>query len=112
MMISTWPNINDKFYSYSAKPKENVVLTENLSGRVVGHKINSKDIMQMSCSIALTKEETKTFWYWFNNILGQTAGCFTCPAIGSNKYRFLSIPEPQDTDQTMTYLSLDIEEVF
>lgn len=108
-------NVNTKFYGYSAKPKDNVVLTENLSGRTVGHKANSKDVMQIKCSLLLTAEELSSFWSWFNNTLGQMAGAFYCADLGGSStqlYRFLSVPELEGTDQVWKSINLEIEEVF
>lgn len=116
MTIINWSSkVNTKFFGYSVKPKENVVLTENLSGRIVGHRANTKDIMQISCSLLLTKDELSFFWDWFNNLLGQTAGAFYCSDLGfgSNQlFRFNSIPEQADTDQVYKTINLEIEQVF
>lgn len=116
MIAVNWPSqVNTKFFAGKRNAKENVELTENLSGRVVGHKINSKSLMKISVSLRMTKTEQSTFWYWFNNTLCQTSGYFYCSALGSNAnqlYRFTSIPEADDTDQKANDFSMEIEEAF
>ena len=115
MIQSVWPsNINMKFYAGKKTPKENVELTENLSGRVIGHRINTKSLMKISCSIRLSKNEQLIFWDWFNNTICQTSGSFYCSGLGSEEqlYRFTSIPDVQDTEQKYNELSLELEEVF
>lgn len=58
-----------------------------------------------------TSDELPTFWDWFNDILGQTAGAFSCGALGDGYYRFIQIPDPEDTDTLNRVLSLELEEV-
>lgn len=111
MTIYNWPNVNKKFYGFNKKAKENVILNENLSGRTIGHKINTKSLMTFSCFLKLSKTEEDIFWSWFNDTLNQTAGNFRCDALGSQIYRFVSIPDPQDTNQRSRELSMEIEEV-
>ena len=62
--------------------------------------------------LELTKEELALFWTWYNDVLGQNAGAFQCPALGDGVYRFASVPSPEDTDQKSRVLSMEIEEVF
>lgn len=114
MILINWSSsVNTKFFSMSVKPKENTEKTEFLSGRQVSWKRNNKDIMQYKLKLNLTVgTELNAFWDWFNNDLGQTAGAFTCSALGNKYYRFNSVPEPEDTDTTYRTLSLDIEEVY
>lgn len=114
MILTNWKSsVNTKFYSLSSKPKENTQNTEYLSGRVVAWKRNTKDILQISCKLMLKVDtELKDFWDWFNNDLGQTAGAFTCSALGNKYYRFVSVPQPDDTDTVYRVLSLEIEEVY
>lgn len=113
MIKTSWPTtINQKFYAFQENPKENVELSENLSGRIIGHKINSKSIMQYSFTIKFTKSELGAFWAWFNNILGQTSGAFTCSALGSGFFRFTEIPSPEDTNQTYREISCKVEQFF
>lgn len=112
MIIHEWPQINDKFYAFNSKPKENTTVTEFMSGRRIGNQINSRNIMTINCSIRFTKEELNTFWNWFNDELGQLSGVFSCAALGNKNYQFVEIPEPQDTDQMFRKLSLVIEEVY
>ena len=68
--------------------------------------------MTYKMKLQLTKEQLSLFWTWFNDVLGQNANAFTCPAIGSGTYRFVSVPSPDDTNQTKRILSMEIEEVF
>lgn len=116
MIQVNWPsNVNTKFYAGKRSAKENVELSKNLSGRVTGHKINSKDVMQFSVSLTLTKAEQRIFWNWYNNNLCQTAGYFYCAALDNNSeqlYRFTSKPDVQDTDQRKNEFQLEIEEAF
>lgn len=113
MIITQWPeNVNQKFYAFSSEPKDNVKLTEFKSGRTIGYQLNTKKIMIYNCSVRLSKNELNLFWNWFNDILGQCAGSFTCPALGEKFYRFVSVPKPQDTELQNRVLSLEIEEVF
>lgn len=107
-------NVNTKFFGYKAKPKENVVLSEKLSGRTVGHRANTKDLMTITCSLLLNKTELSAFWEWFNNSLGQTSGAFFCSALGKENqlYRFTSVPDPQDTDTVYTTLNLELQEIL
>lgn len=113
MEIIDWDeNINTKFYSFSKKPVENTKMTEFMSGRRIGSQINTKKLMFFTCKLRLTKAEEDLFWTWFNDELGQTVNCFTCPALSSNYLQFVSIPEPDGTDQKWTTLNLEIQEVF
>jgi len=113
MVVSNWPNtINKKFFGFNSKPKENTKLTQFISGRTVAYQANTKKIMTYNFSLSLNNTELAAFWTWFNDDLGQTAGAFSCDALGSNNYRFVSIPEPQDTDTNNRVLSLEVEEVF
>lgn len=113
MILSNWPQgVNDKFYSLSRKPKENTEAQEYTSGRVISWQRNTKKQFTINCKIMLrVADELPTFWAWFNDVLGQTAGAFTCSALGSNYYRFISIPDPEDTDTTYRVLTLELEEV-
>lgn len=114
MIYVNWSNlVNKNFFSMSSKPKENTEITEFLSGRSASWKRNSKDIMTYTLKLRLeVGDELNAFWYWFNNQLGQTANAFICDAIGPKLYRFVSIPEPQDTDTNYRTLELEIEEVY
>lgn len=116
MIIANWPaGVNTKFYAGKRTAKENVELTENISGRVVGYKINSKALMKISVSIKMTKLEQNIFWAWFNEGICQTAGYFFCPALGydpNQLYRFTSIPDSEDTNQKANEFNLEIEEVL
>lgn len=113
MNVYTWPSaVNTKFFSGNDQPKENTETTSFLSGRKVSWQINTKKIMIYRVKLALTKTELSTFWTWYNDTLGQNANAFTCSALGSATYRFVSVPSPEDTDQTERVLSMEIEEVF
>jgi len=115
MIAVNWPSaVNTKFYAGKRKAKENIESSENLSGRVIGHKINSKSIMKISVCLTMTKSEQNSFWAWFNNTLCQTSGLFYCAALGSEQqlYRFVSIPEQEDTNQLKNEFSMEIEEAF
>lgn len=112
MIISTWP-VNQKFFAFSDQPKSNTQQVENLSGRVVTYQKNTKKIMTFTCSIKLkVKTELPLFWDWYNDTLGQTAGGFTCAALGDGVYHFVSTPNPQNTDTVNRILNLEIEELF
>lgn len=113
MIKTQWPTaINQKFYGFNEIAKENVVLSTTLSGRTVGHKANSKSIMQYEFSVKFTKTELSLFWKWFNDVLGQTVGSFTCDALGEGYFRFTEIPSPQDTKQTSRELTCKVEQYF
>lgn len=112
MLTTQWPDVNQKFFAFNSEPKNNVELTEFKSGRTIGFQKNSKKIMLINCSIKFSKDELNRFWNWFNDVLGQCAGCFSCPALGNNLYRFVSVPKPQDTELQNRVLTLEIEEVF
>ena len=86
--------------------------TSFLSGRQVSWQINTKKIMTYKMRLKLTKTQLADFWTWFNDTLGQNANAFTCSAIGNGTYRFVSIPSPDDTNQTSRVLTMEIEEVF
>lgn len=106
-------NVNKRFFGLNEKPKENTRVTEFMSGRTVGEQINTRAVMQYSCSLLLAvPDELNNFWAWFNDELGALAGVFTCDAIGDGQYRFVSTPEPQDTSRVWRELSLEIEEVY
>lgn len=111
-------NVNTNFYAYNTKPKNNITITENLSGRAVGYQANTKNIMVIKCSLRLSIQELNIFWSWFNDTLNQMAGSFYCSALDNalgktnQLYRFTSIPEPEDTDLNYRDLSLEIEEVY
>lgn len=112
MTISNWPEtVNTRFFGYQKKPKENAIVSEFVSGRVSGYKKNSFLQFIHSCSLLLTKEETAEFWEWFEE-MGTTTGAFTCTALGSGYFRFVSIPSPQDTDQMYTTLDMEIEDIY
>lgn len=114
MILTIWPEgVNTRFYSMSSKPKENTETIEFSSGRVVAWQKNTKKQMTYTAKIMLNLDtELNAFWTWFNDTLGQTAGAFLCAALGSGRYRFTSIPEPDDTDQANRVLSLEFEEVY
>lgn len=123
MVVVDWPeNVNAKFFAYNEKPKNNIELTEMASGRVVGRKLNTRNIMTFSCSLYLKrKTELKAFWKWYNDTLGGTAGAFRSVALDKAQglssdevryYRFSELPEPQDTNQLYRVISLQIEEVY
>ena len=114
MTVVSWPpEVNQKFFAYNKQPIENTKEFESVSGRKVGYLINTKAIMKFQCSLEVQRHtEEDNFWNWFNYTLGSTAGAFTCAALGTNTYRFVSIPQPQDTNQTSRVLQMEIEEVF
>lgn len=113
MNVVNWPsNIPSKFFSGNDKPKANTETTSFLSGRQVSWKINTKKLMTYKVKLELTHEKLALFWTWFNDTLGQNANAFTCSALGSGTYRFVSIPDPEDTDQQTRVLSMEIEEVY
>ena len=113
MTVNAWPNnINTKFFSGNDKPVANTQTTSFLSGRQVSWQINTKKLMSYTLKLELSKTELALFWTWFNDVLGQNANAFTCPAIGNGTYRFVSIPTPDDTKQTYRVLSMEIEEIY
>ncbi len=113
MNVVEWPsNINSRFFSGNDQPKANTETTSFLSGRQVSWQINTKKIMTYKLNLKLTKSELALFWTWFNDVLGQNANAFTCTGLGSAVYRFVSVPSPDDTNQTSRVLSMEIEEVF
>lgn len=113
MTVHTWPpTVNSKFFSGNDQPKANTEEISYLSGRRVAWQINTKKLMQYKLKLYVTKTELATFWTWFNDTLGQTAGAFTCSGLGQGTYRFMSVPSPEDTDQTGRVLSMEIEEVL
>lgn len=113
MNVDTWPStVNSKFFNGNDKPVENTETTTFLSGRKVSWQINTKKIMTYKVKLEVTKTELADFWTWYNDILGQNANAFTCPALGTATYRFVSVPEPEDTNQQKRVLSMEIEEVF
>lgn len=113
MNVSQWPTgVNTRFYNYNSKPKDNTQLTTFLSGRTIGVQNNTKKIMTYSMSLCLNMVELELFWIWFNDVLGQTAGAFTCSALGNKTYRFSDIPNPQDDNLNQRVLSLTIEDIY
>lgn len=113
MNVIQWPvEIPSRFFSGNDQPKPNTETTSFLSGRQVSWQINTKKIMTYKVKLQLTKAELALFWTWFNDVLGQNANAFTCAALGSGVYRFVSVPSPDDTNQTKRILSMEIEEVF
>lgn len=115
MTLVNWPsNVNKKFFAFNEQAKDNSVLTENLSGRVVGSQVNTRNIMTYSCSIMLERPtELNAFWTWFTDTLGGLSGAFLCDALGQDKqFRFTDIPSPADTNQKYRVLNLAIEEVY
>lgn len=113
MIVVNWPsNVNTRFFSYSEKPKNNTEIIEFSSGRVVAYEKNTKALKQVSCKLMLdVKSELPTFWAWFNDVLGQSANVFSCEALGESYYRFISVPEPDDTDTVTRTLNLELEEI-
>ena len=113
MTIVQWPsNIPSNFFSGNDQPKANTETTTFLSGRQVSWQINTKKLMTYKVKLRLTKAKLALFWTWFNDTLGQNANAFTCSALGSGSYRFVSVPQPEDTDQTKRTLAMEIEEVY
>lgn len=113
MILSEWPStVNTKFFAFSSKPKANTEEVEYISGRVVSWRKNTRATKEIECKLMLKIDsELSNFWAWFNDILGQTAGAFTCDALGEGYYRFREVPSPDDTDQANRVLNLSIEEV-
>ena len=105
-------NIPSNFFSGNDQPKANTETTTFLSGRQVSWQINTKKLMTYKVKLRLTKAKLALFWTWFNDTLGQNANSFTCSALGSGTYRFVSVPQPEDTDQTKRTLAMEIEEVY
>lgn len=114
MLKTTWLNtINQKFFNLNEQVKANTTDTEYTSGRVVTFQRNTKKQMVLTCKIMFTVDtELPLFWAWFNDVLGQTAGAFTCSALGNKYYRFTSIPSPEDTNRNYRVLNLELEEVI
>lgn len=113
MTVVEWPStISTSFFSGNDQPKANTETTSFMSGRQVSWRINTKNLMTYKLKLQLTKAQLALFWTWFNDQLGQNANAFTCPAIGNGIYRFVSIPSPDDTNQTKRILSMEIEEVY
>lgn len=113
MTVTSWSaNVNSNFFGFNDKPKDNTKKTSYLSGRITAYQANTRNVMTFSCSLQLSKEELSTFWTWFNDELGGTAGVFTCPSLGNRHYRFVEIPEPQNTNQQFRVLSMTIEEDY
>lgn len=113
MNVVAWPsNVNTKFFAYKPKPIGNTKKTSFISGRNISFQINTKNLLEFSCSLKLTKTELNAFYSWYNDVLGQDSGAFTCAALGNKYYRFTDIPDPQDTDQKTKVLALSIEEVL
>jgi len=113
MNVYTWPvNVNSDFFNGNDQPKENTETTSFLSGRQVSWQINTKKLMTYKLKLKLTKTELADFWTWYNDVLGQNANAFECPALGTGTYRFTSVPSPEDTDQKIRVLSMEIEEVY
>lgn len=123
MVVVDWPeDVNQKFFGLNESPKDNEVLTEMASGRVVGRKLNTREIMTFSCSLEFEKyTELKKFWKWYTDALGGLTGAFRCKALDEEQrledgavryYRFSEKPEPQDTSQKYRVISMRIEEVY
>lgn len=114
MTVVSWSSsVNQRFFSFNKQPLENTKEFSSTSGRKVSYLINTKAVMQYSFSLKLrSRTEEETFWEWYNNALGGTAGVFTCGALGSGYFRFSSIPMPADTDQIGRVLTMQVEDVF
>ena len=114
MIMTVWPSaVNDNFFGYKDNPKNNVQKTEFIAGRTIGFQVNTKKSKTIECSLRLKVDtELDAFWDWFNDELGQTAGWFTCPALGDGYYQFTDVPSPANTDRIYRKLTLKIEEVF
>ena len=113
MLVYNWPSgVNSKFFSGNDKPIGNTEEVSFLSGRRVAWQINKKKLMSYKLKLELSHSELTSFWSWFNDTLGQTANAFYCSAIGNGIYKFISIPEPEDTKQTTRVLSMEIQEVI
>lgn len=112
MIIAEWPsNVNTKFFDLTDGEKDNAIVNEYIGGRVNGYNKNSRPIQTKNISIRLTKAEQNIFWYWFNSI-GGILGAWTCAALGTSVYRFVSVPSAQDTDLKVNVFKLEIEEVY
>ena len=113
MTVQTWPTgVNSKFFGANNQPIANTEEISYMSGRRVAWQVNTKKLMKWKCRLFFTHSELALFWTWFNDVLGQNANAFTCSALGSGTYRFVSVPSPDDTNQTKRTLSMEIEEVY
>lgn len=105
---------NLKFYEVTNGYKDNTVKIENLSGRSVSWMANAKFIKTKDMKLRLettgSNSEYSSFWTWFESI-GGCAGVFTCSALGSDNWRFSSIPS-EDNGQKYKELTINLEQVY
>ncbi|MBO6300847.1 MAG: hypothetical protein J6N15_00220 [Ruminiclostridium sp.] len=114
-MIVEWAKgVSSRFFGLQEKPKDNAVKSEFISGRTTVMQINTRNVIAITCSLRLSVRdgELARFWKWFNDELGGVSGTFKCAALGDKSYRFVEVPEPQDTGRTWRTLAMSIEEDY
>lgn len=119
MTICEWPkNVNTKFYAQKNKIKDNVIKTENLSGRTVQFLANDKVIKTKELKLDLKNtsknQEYKNFWTWYCDTL-KIVNAFHCSSLDENSnktyWQFVQTPE-EETGQNIKTLTINIEQVY
>lgn len=105
---------NLNFYEGTNGLKQNSITVQNLSGRSVTWMANDKFLETKELKLRLENtsdnNEYTRFKEWFKSI-GGCAGTFRCSALGSNLWRFVSVPS-EDNGQKYKELSISIEQVY
>lgn len=114
MTYTAWSSsVNTKFFALTNSYSENTNTSEFASGRKAVFLKNTRFIKTTKCSLSLNMKngEYNAFWTWYTDVLGGTAGVFTCPALGSGFFRFKSAPS-ESTGLLQRKIEMEIEEIY
>ncbi len=114
MTYAAWcDSVNTRFFNVSNSRDENTVSSDYASGRKAVFLKNTRFQKTTKCSLSLGMKngEYDAFWAWYTDVLGGTAGVFTCPALGSGFYRFKSAPS-ESAGLLQRKIEMEIEEAY
>lgn len=114
MTYAAWcDSVNTRFFKVSNSYDDNSVSTGYASGRKAVFLKNTRFQKTTKCSLSLSMKngEYSAFWTWYTDVLGGTAGAFTCPALGSGFFRFKSAPS-ESAGLLRRTIEMEIEEAY
>lgn len=114
MTYTAWSaSVNTKFFALTNSYSENTNTSEFASGRKAVFLKNTRFQQTTKCSLSLNMKngEYNAFWTWYTDVLGGTAGVFTCPALGSGFFRFKSAPS-ESAGLLQRKIEMEIEEIY
>ena len=107
MTYTAWSaSVNTKFFALTNSYSENTSTSEFASGRKVTFLKNTRFIKTIKCSLSLGMKNGE-----YNDVLGGTAGVFTCPALGRGFFRFKSAPS-ESAGLLQRKIEMEIEEIY